>query len=366
MINGCPECLKRQREIDSLKEENQRLKQKLRYQERKAQEGFFGSSTSSSKIPLKPDRPEKQGGKPKGARPGHLGKGRPGPDLVQGEHLSTVVSSIGDLCPQCGSPTVNKGYTERLVMESRPLRAEPLIYWLPKRYCPKCRRVFQPCAPGVLPKSLYGNQLMANATVMHYLHGIPLGRVCEQLQANPGSLIEGFHRIAIFFTPVLPKLIELYRQSVVKHADETGWRTAGQNGYVWLFTTDSISLFLFRQTRSGKVPPSHLRKSPFAGRPRRGSLRRIQPSPLPASILLCPFAQRGPGPRKGLPRFRGSQNLCECHGPPIGHGNGSPTPTHQRGRVSSEGCRNQSPDRRCGRRSRPPPRNPTRSRSLPG
>jgi len=265
VINGCPECLKKQREIDSLKEENQRLKQKLRYQERKAQEGFFGSSTSSSKIPLKPDRPEKQGRKPKGARPGHLGRGRPGPDLVQGEHPSTVVSSIGDLCPQCGSPTVDKGYTERLVMESRPLRAEPLIYWLPKRYCPKCRRVFQPSAPGVLPKSLYGNQLMANATVMHYLHGIPLGRVCEQLQANPGSLIEGFHRIAIFFTPVLPKLIELYRQSAVKHADETGWRTAGQNGYVWLFTTDSISLFLFRQTRSGKVPQAVLGNHPLPG-----------------------------------------------------------------------------------------------------
>lgn len=253
MINGCPECLKKQRQIDALQEENQRLKQKLRYQERKAQEGFFGSSTSSSKIPLKPNQPVKEGRKPKGARPGHLGKGRPGPDRIQGERRGTVVPSIGDLCPQCGSPFVDKGYTERLVMESHPLRAEPLLYWLPKRYCPKCRRIFQPCAPGVLPKNLYGNQLMANAAVMYYLHGIPLGRVCEQLQAHPGSLIEGFHRIARLFTPVLPKLIEWYRQSRVKHADETSWRTDGQNGYVWLFATDAISLFLFRQTRSAKV-----------------------------------------------------------------------------------------------------------------
>jgi transposase len=53
---------------------------------------------------------------------------------------------------------------------------------------------------------------------------------------------------------VLSKLIELYWQSLVKHADETGWRTNGKNGYVWLFATDTISLFLFRQTRSGKVP----------------------------------------------------------------------------------------------------------------
>jgi hypothetical protein len=106
---------------------------------------------------------------------------------------------------------------------------------------------------------------MANAAVMYYLHGIPLGRVCEQLQAHPGSLIEGFHRIAHFFAPLLPKLIELYRQSRVKHADETSWRTDGQNGYVWLFATDAISLFLFRQTRSGKVPQTVLGNHPLPG-----------------------------------------------------------------------------------------------------
>ena len=88
MINSCPECLKKQREIDVLKEENQRLKQKLRYQERKTQEGFFSSSTPSSKIPLKPNRPDKEGRKPKGARPGHLGRGRPGAGFVQGEHVT--------------------------------------------------------------------------------------------------------------------------------------------------------------------------------------------------------------------------------------------------------------------------------------
>ncbi len=265
MINVCPECLKKQRQIDALKEENQRLKQKLRYRERKDKEGFFGSSTPSSKIPLKPNRPEKEGHKPKGARPGHFGRGRPGPDLVQGKQFSAVVASLGDLCPQCGSPFVDKGYTERLVMESRPLRAEPLIYWLPKRYCPKCRRTFQPSAPGVLPKNLYGNQLMANAAVMHYLHGIPLGRVCEQLQVNAGSLIECFHRMAHLFGSILPKLIEAYRQSPVKHADETGWRTDGNNGYVWLFATETISLFLFRQTRSGKVPQAALGNHPLPG-----------------------------------------------------------------------------------------------------
>ena len=37
-------------QIDVLKEENQSLKQKLRYQERKAQEGFFGSRTKAQQV----------------------------------------------------------------------------------------------------------------------------------------------------------------------------------------------------------------------------------------------------------------------------------------------------------------------------
>jgi hypothetical protein len=44
-----------------------------------------------------------------------------------------------------------------------------------------------------------------------------------------------------------------YRRAPVKHADETGWRTDGHNGYAWLFCTPRLSLFRFRQSRSASV-----------------------------------------------------------------------------------------------------------------
>ena len=53
MVNNCEGCLEKQRQIDQLLEQVQRLKAKLRYQERKEQEGFFGASTPSSQLPLK-------------------------------------------------------------------------------------------------------------------------------------------------------------------------------------------------------------------------------------------------------------------------------------------------------------------------
>jgi hypothetical protein len=60
--------------------------------------------------------------------------------------------------------------------------------------------------------------------------------------------------MAKLFAGVPEKLIEVYRRSPVKHADETGWRTEGKNGYVWLFATDRLSIFQFHKTRSSQVP----------------------------------------------------------------------------------------------------------------
>ena len=66
-INLCRECLKKQQRIDALREENQRLKQKLKYQERKEKEGFFASATSSAKVPVKANTAKSEAGK-KGGR----------------------------------------------------------------------------------------------------------------------------------------------------------------------------------------------------------------------------------------------------------------------------------------------------------
>ena len=260
MIHYCEDCFNKQKEIDNLKDENLRLKQKLRYRDRKDKEGFFGSSTSSAKIPLKANIPDKER-KPKGAQAGHKGFGRKKIRLSEADCVETVASFIGDNCPDCGNPLRDKGFDERMVLDSRPIKAERIIYRLPKRYCKHCRRTFQPSAPGVLPKGLYGNQLIANTAVMHYLHGIPMGRICEQVGIGAGSLVEIFHNLAKLFNPVVQKLIQEYRQYSVRHADETGWRTNGKNGYVWLFATEKISIFHFVKHAQQKYHNQYLEKS---------------------------------------------------------------------------------------------------------
>lgn len=254
MVNNCDGCLQKQRKIDQLLEEVQRLKAKLRYQERKDKEGFFGSSTPSSQLPLKANTDQENRNHKGGARPGHKGHGRSAHSQETADEIIPI--DVGEICPDCGGRLKLKEVRDRTVIESEPIKPKKVLYHLSHKECTHCHHVFRAKAPGVLPKALYGNQITAQTTVMHYFHGIPMGRICEMTAIPLGSLVDMFHRLSGYFAPVVDLLREQYRLSPVKHADETGWRNDGQSGYAWLFCTPETSLFSFQNTRSASVPRS--------------------------------------------------------------------------------------------------------------
>ena len=247
----CKACLQKQQKIDRLEEELRRVKAKLRYQERTAKEGPFGSSTPSSKVPVKANSLEENQARKGGAKPGHPGHGRKPLHPAQSER--TIPIHLPTSCPDCGTPLENRGLKRRTVLDAQPLRPEKQLLLLDIKRCPKCRRTFRAKPPGVLPKSLFTNRLLAVVAVEHYLHGRTLGQLHRQLGVGYGALINALHGLAKRLQPVIPQLIREYRAAFVKHADETGWRTDGRGGYTWLFCTPRLSLFRFRASRSAKV-----------------------------------------------------------------------------------------------------------------
>ena len=262
-VNACQGCLEKQREIDRLKEEIQRLRVKLSAKKRKDKDGFFGSSTPSSQLPVKANACPEQTLQRGGAKPGHPGAGRQ-------KHPPEEVDCVREIevaprCPDCQCVMPEKDHRERSVLDLDPIRVLKVRYRLQRRQCPQCKRIIAAQAAEVLPRFMFSNQLLAEIIDSHYVQGIPLGRICVRWQLNYGSVIEALHRVAGLFTPVMKPLVESYRQSVVRHADETGWRCDGQQGYCWLFTSDSVSLHLYRKTRSAKVVEEVLGKSALAG-----------------------------------------------------------------------------------------------------
>ena len=291
-LNLCESCLEKQRTIDRQQQEIESLRKKVRRLERKAAAGPFGSSTPSAKIPVKANTAKARRGKPGGAQPGHTGHGRQAVEESDAEHIETI--PVEPVCPHCGRELEHKEYRDRSVIDSLPLRAQRILYQLERACCPCCGKTVQACAPGVLPKSLYGNQLITQVVFLHYRQGIPIGRLCDQLGVGLGAVFDILHRMAALFRGVIPQLIEEYRQAPVRHADETGWRTDGRSGYAWLFASATVSLFLFRATRSAQVPKEVLGDRSAGRRAGGGPLQRLQSIPLRAAILLrASDAERG-------------------------------------------------------------------------
>ena len=243
--------MKKQLVIDRLREEIVRLNAKLRYQERTAKEGPFGSSTPSAKVPIKANAPPENSPRRGGAQPGHRGHGRR--DIPRAEVTREQSLPGPERCPYCGGSLDPKGSKARTIIEVDPVRKEVIRYELEQRDCGRCQRTFTARPAGVFAKGLFGNQFLTHLATEHYVQGVTLGHLSAQLGAGQGSLWSALHQLARRLATVPPRLLLAYRRAPVKHADETGWRTDGHNGYAWLFCTAQISLFRFRQSRSASV-----------------------------------------------------------------------------------------------------------------
>lgn len=259
----CKGCLEKQRKIGELEEEIASLKSKLRYQERTAMEGFFGSSTPSSRLPVKPNSKKEQRRNRGGGKVGHQGHGR---QSVREEDADKVEKiPIGNICPNCGSSLEPKGTKARTVIDCQPIKMKKIVYHLERKRCPKCNKLISARPPGVLVKCLYSNQLLAYVAVQHYIYGNTLGQIEKQTGIGYSSIVDAMHQLSKRLKDVPNALIEAYRDSLVKHADETGWRTDGNNGYAWLFCTPQISIFRVRKSRSASIPTEVVGEKPVPG-----------------------------------------------------------------------------------------------------
>ena len=247
----CKGCLEKMQTIDRLTEEVKRLKDKFRHQERTAKEEPFGASTPSSKRLVKASSTEEARAKRGGARPGHEGHGR----VAASEETADTVEArpAPSVCPDCGCALENWGARERTVYDCEPVRRKTRLVFIGEGRCPACGKTHRCRLPGVLPRSALSNRLLAQAAKWHYADGLTMGHVARQFGISEGTLFGRMRVLADLCRPASDRLVEQYRAAPVKHADETGWRCDGANGYAWGFFTPDTSIFRCRGTRSGDV-----------------------------------------------------------------------------------------------------------------
>ena len=249
----CEGCFKQKLIIEKLREENQALKIKLKKLEKGELAGSIGVHTPSSQIPFKAKSkqsgPETRGG----AKLGHTGNGRQSISEKVADEVTKV--SRPKYCEECKEELRRHSQRRKSIIDVTEMKVRKIIYDVERGRCPKCKKLQESRLP-LFRGALYGNALLAQVAVLHYLQGVPIGRICDMLgpAVKPGSIFTAMHRIAKKWEPALEVLIEEYRKSPVKHADETGWRIDGQPGWSWLFCTPTVSLFECQDTRASRVP----------------------------------------------------------------------------------------------------------------
>ena len=178
-----------------------------------------------------------------------------------------------DSCPECGSGLAG-GWAQRTreVIDIPVVAAQATEHVFIARICPLCEQRRTPRADlaGVaLGKQRLGINLVSLIAALREEARLPYRTIqwylqtVHQLSLSVGTLVGVIHRVARQAQGELGSIRERIRGSPVVHADETGWRENGVNGYVWTFSTPTERYFL-RRGRNKEVVDEALGEE-FAG-----------------------------------------------------------------------------------------------------
>ena len=158
-----------------------------------------------------------------------------------------------DACPECGTGLAG-GWAQRTreVIDLPAVPAQVTEHVFIARICPLCEQRRIPRADVALGKQRLGINLVSLIAALREEARLPYRTIqwylqtVRQLSLSVGTLVGVIHRVARQAQGELGSIRERIRGSPVVHADETGWRENGANGYVWTFSTPAERYFLRR------------------------------------------------------------------------------------------------------------------------
>ncbi len=176
-------------------------------------------------------------------------------------------------CPECHT-ALTGGWAQRTreIIDIPAVPAEVTEHVFIARICPLCRKRRLPRDPlkGLAAgRQPLGANLVSLIVTLREEGRLPVRtiqwylRTLHQLKLSVGAIVRVVHQVAQQARPAVAEALERIRSSPVVHADETGWRENGVNGYVWTFSTSTERYFL-RRGRGGAVVDEVLGES-FGG-----------------------------------------------------------------------------------------------------
>lgn len=202
---------------------------------------------------LKREEPAPSEPKPRQRRARGFGRRRAEP----GAWTDVVVHAL-DRCPGCGGQLAGGAVKRtREVLEVAPAPAQVVAHAFVERRCSRCRQRWVPRAAEALAGTVCGRQrlgvgLLALIATLREVGRLPIGtirwylRTVHGLELSAGAIVGALRWVAERAVGEAGRILERVRASPAVHADETGWRQNGRNGYVWTFSTPTARYFVRR------------------------------------------------------------------------------------------------------------------------
>ena len=248
-------------ELAALRAENARLQ--ARTQELEARLGQ--NSTNSSRPPssdppsVPPARPAPPSGRRRGGQPGHPPHQRA---LVPSEQVDQLVAHWPTHCRGCQAPLAPRAAGEPVrhqVTELPPVRAVVTEHQLQHVRCAACGTTTCAVLPADVPPGAFGPRLQATVAVLsgrYRLSRREVAGVCTDVLGAPlavGSVDRLCQATAQALAAPVAALHAAVQQAAVAHADETGWREAGQRRWLWVVVTALATVFTLAPSRGSGV-----------------------------------------------------------------------------------------------------------------
>ena len=191
-------------------------------------------------------------------------------DHNHGRRLETPTRTVDhrlDYCPECNLHLYGESldYARQVVELPPPRPYEVIEHRVIKRFCPCCCQWQSPTLDlkgQVLGHGRIGVRVTSLIAYLRNTLRLPVRRIqsyllsIHQLTISIGEIVELLHEMRRMTAQEVENLKQQALASNILHADETGWREDGQNGYIWSFSTpgeQGVRLYEFDRSRAQAV-----------------------------------------------------------------------------------------------------------------
>lgn len=180
-------------------------------------------------------------------------------ERISPDKIDKIIDCKLDLCPDCGSNNLlNEDNPEVLQQIELPeIRALVTEFRCQKYECRCCGNRSMASLPNGIPNSSFGPKLMALiAHLTGILHlskrdAIQLLKDLYDVDICEGSIINVEERVGFAIKDIYERIHQFVTKShFCKHFDETSWRNAGKNHFVWVAATQHATCFKIDPSRS--------------------------------------------------------------------------------------------------------------------